>query len=105
MPSRFNTLSEAEKNEVRIEENIIYQLEVEMNDGTLYKYTYYTLDEMYSGYALCESMEGRINGEGEAVYNAAQIVFDVKSRHIGLIAEKYQTILEGGSFNPMDYIY
>ena len=105
MPSRFNTLSDTERDSVRTEENIIYQLEVEMNDGTLYKYTYYTLDEMYSGYALCESIEGRINGNGEAEYKAAQIVFDVKSRHIGLIAEKYKIILEGGSFNPMDYIY
>lgn len=105
MPSRFNTLSDDERDSVRVEENIIYQLEVEMNDGTLYKYTYYTLDEMYSGYALCESIEGRINGNGEAEYKSPQAIFDVKSRHIGLIAEKYKIILEGGSFNPMDYIY
>jgi hypothetical protein len=105
MPSRFNTLSEDEKNSIRTEENIIYQLDVEMNDGTLYKYTYYTLDEGYSGYALCESMEGRINENGEREYSAPQTVFDVKSRHIGLIADKYKIILEGGNFNPMDYIY
>lgn len=105
MPSRFNTLSDEDKNAVRTEENIIYQLDVEMNDGKLYKYTYYTLDSEYSGYALCESIEGKINENGEREYSVPQTVFDVKSRHIGLIAEAYKIIMTGGSINPMDYIY
>ena len=105
MPSRFTKLTGEELQNAKTEENIIYQLDVEMNDGKLYKYTYYTLDEGYSGYALCESIEGKINENGEREYGIPQAIFDVKSRHIGLIAEAYKIIMTGGTIKPMDYIY
>ena len=52
MPSRYSNLTNDEKALVCTEKNIIYELEAQGNDGKLYKYTYYTLDEGYSGYAL-----------------------------------------------------
>ena len=88
-----------------IDEKIIYELEVELNDGKLYKYTYYTLDEDYAGYALREVREGKVNENGEHEYGTAQLTFDVKSRQIGKIAEAYKIIMEGGKFIPLDYIY
>ena len=105
MPSRFSPLKSDEKEALMTDENIIYELEVELNNGRLCKYTYYTQDEGYAGYALCESSEGKVNENGERVYGLSQVVFDVKSRHIGLIAEAYKIILEGGKINPLDYIY
>ena len=105
MPSRYTELDSEGIKSIKTDENIIYELEVVMNDDTLYKYTYYTLDEGYAGYALCESSEGKINEDGEWKYSTTQAIFDVKSRQIGKIAEAYKIILEGGSINPRDYIY
>ena len=105
MPTQYTTLSKEEANAAKSDDKIIYQLEVELYDGTLRKYTYYTLNEGYSGYALCESMDGKINDNGEKEYGVSQTVFEVKSRHISLIAQVYKIILEGGTINPMDYIY
>ena len=105
MPSRFNTLKGEEKDAVRVEEKIIYELEVMLNDGKLYKYTYYTLDEDYAGYALREVREGKVNENGEFEYGSAEVIFDVKSRQIGKIAEAYKIIMEGGKIIPLDYIY
>ena len=105
MPSRFNTLSSEEKDAIMIDERIIYELEVELNDGKLYKYTYYTLDEDYAGYALREVREGKVNENGEYEYGSKQLTFDVKSRQIGKIAEAYKIIMEGGKIIPLDYIY
>ena len=105
MPSRYTSIKGEELSKVMVDENIIYQLEVEMNDGRLCKYTYYTLDDGYAGYALCESKEGHIDENGEKKYTETQIVFDVKSRQIGKIAEAYKIILEGGKIDPRDYIY
>ena len=64
-----------------------------------------TLDEGYSGYALCEASEGKINENGEREYSAPQTIFEVKSRHIGIIAEAYKTIMNGGKIIASDYIY
>lgn len=105
MPSRFTALKGEELEAVKTDENIIYELEVVMNDDKLYKYTYYTLDTGYAGYALCESSEGVITENGEWEYKLSQTIFDVKSRHVGVIAEAYKIIMEGGQINPLDYIY
>lgn len=105
MPSRFADLNDEELAELTKEENIIYEIEVQLNNNKLYKYTYYTYDEGYAGYALCHGQEGEVNENGEWIYKKPQTIFDVKSRQIGKIAEAYKTILEGGKFNPMDYIY
>ncbi len=105
MPTRFASLDSEVMAEVKKEENIIYEIEVLMNDDEIYKYTYYTYDEGYAGYALCESRVGKLNEKGEWEYEKPQTIFDVKSRQISLIAEAYKIILEGGSFNPLDYIY
>lgn len=105
MPSRFTEVEKNEMENIKRDENIIYQLEVQLNDKKAYKYTYYTLDSGYSGYALCESCEGYVNENGEYIYTETQTVFDVKSRQIGVIAEAYKIIMEGGKINPLDYIY
>lgn len=104
-PSRFNTLKGDAKDAIRAEEKIIYELEVMLNDGKLYKYTYYTLDEDYAGYALREVREGKVNENGEFEYGSAEVIFDVKSRQIGKIAEAYKIIMEGGKINPRDYTF
>ncbi len=105
MPSRFTAATKDNMAEVKTDENIIYELEVQMNDGKLYKYTYYTLDVGYAGYALCESSTGNVDENGNFNYTNTQTIFDVKSRQIGAIAEAYKIIMEGGSINPLDYIY
>ncbi len=104
MPSKYTTLTDEEKKALMTDENIIYELEVELNDGKLRKYTYYSETKGYTGYALCKSSEG-VMENGEKKYSATQTVFEVKSRHIGIIADAYKTILEGGNFDPSNYIY
>lgn len=105
MPSRYSTLTSEGKDNVKTEDNIIYELEAVRNDGKIFKYTYYTLDEGYSGYALCEASEGKIDENGNRVYEVSQTIFEVKSRHIGLIAEAYKIIMNGGKIITSDYIY
>ena len=105
MPSRFTTLTKEEKDNIRKDENIIYELEVQLNDGKIMKYTYYSDTPGYVGYALCESKIGKVDENGGWIYETPQIMFDVKARHISLIAEAYKIIMEGGSFYPFDYIY
>ena len=105
MPSRYSTLTEEGKTAIKTEDNIIYELEAVRNDGKLFKYTYYTLDEGYSGYALCEASEGKLDENGNRVYETPQTIFEVKSRHIGLIAEAYKIIMNGGKIITSDYIY
>ena len=113
-PTRFTDKTEQEKAELQAEDNLIYQIEVKLNDGkrnengiicgnTVMKYSYYLID---AGYSLCTVEFGTVNEDQSYTYDDAkkEVIFEVMTRHIFLVAEAYEKMLKGEDFIQNDYI-
>ncbi len=101
MPRRINTMTEAEKQAVMTEENMVYELIAQRNDGKLLRYTYYKIN---ASYALAEYCEGQVEN-GVEVWGEASVIFDTTMGHIEKITDNYKIIMEGGKIRPDNIIY
>lgn len=100
MPRRLNSMTEAEKQEVMTEENMVYELIAERNDGKLLRYTYYKIN---ASYALAEYCEGKVEN-GTQVWGEANVIFDTTMGHVEKITDNYKIIMEGGKIRPDNII-
>ena len=90
MSVRFNHNTSEEISVIRKDENIIFELLVEMNDGELLKYSYYEI-ESDAGYAMRETYSGTTaDGLGEG-----EIVFDVAIEQINKITSALKKLING----------
>lgn len=94
MSVRFNRNTVEEIKDIRKEENIIFELVVEMNDGELLKYTYYKIDSS-AGYAMRETASGT-SADG---LGGSDIVFDVAIEQINKIASALKKLINGEKVN------
>ncbi len=101
MPRRLNSMSQEELAEVMVEENMVYELIAERNDGKLLRYTYYKIN---ASYAVAEYCEGQIE-EGVKVWGSPTVVFDTTMGHVEKITDNYKIVMEGGKIRPDNIIY
>ncbi|MBQ7761432.1 MAG: hypothetical protein IJ400_05185 [Clostridia bacterium] len=101
MPRRINTMTEAEKQAIMVEKNMVYELIAQRNDGKLLRYTYYKIN---ASYALAEYCEGKVEN-GTEVWGEASVIFDTTMGHIEKITDNYKIIMEGGKIRPDNIIY
>ena len=119
-PTQFTNKTESEIAEIIKSENLIYQLEVKLNDSkrdkdesgneigeaygnTVMRYSYYLID---AGYSLCVSEIGSVDKDGNFVYDESrtEMIFEVSTRHIFSLAEAYEKTLNRVDFKANDYI-
>ncbi len=103
-PQRFATMTEAEKEALEVEDNLLYELEVVLTNGVCKKYSYYFIN---SGYALCVSQLGSIkseNGVSSIVYDSKEAVFETSVSHISSVSRAYEMTLMGEHFIQNDFI-
>lgn len=101
MPRRINTMTDEEKAEYMTEENMVYQLVAERNDGKILRYTYYKTS---ASYAIAEYQEGQ-KKDGTVEWGEASVIFDTTMEHVRVITDNYKTLMEGGEIHPDQIIY
>lgn len=99
-PQAFSVLTPEQKQEITIEENLVYSLEVRLESGVCKKYEYYFIN---SGYALCVSSIGHVEGS-EYVYTRTESVFETSMSHISSVAQAYEKTIKGEHYIQNDYI-
>lgn len=103
-PQHFTALSDEQKKEIEVEENLLYELEVALTNGVCKKYSYYFIN---SGYALCVTRIGSKqteNGETKVVYDQKESVFETSVSHITSVARAYEKTLKGEYYIQNDFI-
>ena len=98
--SGFTELTSEEKAEIMVESKLVYSLDIETRDGTVYSYKYYAKN---SSFALAEVKEGKRTENG-VEYTLNQTIFEVKSRHLYYIDEAFAKLLQNQDFNYTDYV-
>ncbi len=84
MPNRFNTMTDAERESAKSEENLILSIRITMNDGTKMGYDYYKLD---SANVMCEFFD--------EVITEPTIVFDTTLQHVNILATALDQLISG----------
>ena len=98
--SGFTELTSEEKAEIMVESKLVYSLDIETRNGTVYSYKYYAKN---SSFALAEVKEGKRTENG-VEYTLNQTIFEVKSRHLYYIDEAFAKLLQNKDFNYTDYV-
>ncbi|MBQ7907293.1 MAG: hypothetical protein IJ309_04885 [Clostridia bacterium] len=101
MPRRINTMTDEERAGYMTEENMVYELIAERNDGKVLRYTYY---KTLASYALAEYQEGQNSG-GQIEWGEAKVVFDTTMEHIRVITDNYKKLMTGEEIHPDQIIY
>lgn len=99
-PQHFTTLTDAEKEALQTEDNLLYELEVVLTNGVCKKYSYYFIN---SGYALCVTHLGTL-GDSGVVYNSKESVFETSVSHISSVSRAYEMTLKGEYFVQNDFM-
>ncbi len=103
-PQHFTTLTDEQKAEIEVEENLLYELEVVLSNDVCKKYSYYFIN---SGYALCVTRLGSlksVDGQSTVVYDRKESVFETSVSHITSVARAYEKTLKGEYYIQNDFI-
>ncbi len=84
MPNRFNTMTAAEREAKKTQENLILSIRVTLNDGTKMGYDYYKLD---AANVMCEFFDDK-NPE-------PTVVFDTTIQHVDIFATALSQLVSG----------
>lgn len=101
MPRSINNMTDSEMAEYKKEENVVYELIAERNDGVLLRYTYY---KMNANFAIAEHAKGKLEN-GIEVWEESEIIFNTTMEQIRIVTRSFKTIIDGGKIRPDEIIY
>ena len=103
-PQAFSQMTNEEKLALQTEDNLLFELEVVLNNRVCKKYSYYYIN---SGYALCVSELGSLqseNGVTSVVYDSKESVFEASVSHISSVSKAFEMTLLGQHYVQNDFI-